>query len=395
MQAETNSTVQNNPETLSVESMMAEACNMTGLSDWGEESFREPLGVLLDSYRKDSNLSDSGWTMIQQKLIQLLSNRLQIQDEIKHHPEILQEEIPRPLFIVSMGRTGTTLLQNLLSQDPVNRSLLYWEATAIVPPPEPSTRDSDPRIAAAENILQTIYEIAPDLAAIHTFGAKLPEECIALLVNSFISPAFKLDAKITQYDEWLKVQDMVPSYRYYRQQLQLLQSRYPTERWVLKAPLHMYSMKALMTVFPDACVVQNHRDINKVAPSSCSLLAAIRRICSDCVDEKLTGREFLDDWEGMINHGMQVRDELGSSQFFDVHYKELMQDPTGTVRRIYDYFGYPFDESFEERMREHLAGSPKDKHGAHQYSSEQFGLDPDEVNRRFAKYCERFGIIPE
>ncbi len=379
----------------SEDSLMAAACRRTGLPDWGDESFREPLRVLLKSYRKDGMINFVGWFMIHELLIMHLSNRLHIQKELKRHPEILQESIRKPLFIISLPRTGTTLLQRLLSLEPSNRSLLYWEAINPAPPPEPQTHETDPRIAEAEKKLLALNKMAPSYASIHPMHAKGAEECIILLANSFSFPSFHLFAKNTQYTEWLRGQNMVPIYLYYRRQLQLLQSRYPTGRWILKAPLHMHYIDTLLEIFPDACVVQIHRDPLKVIPSVCSLVANLRGIYSDHMNPYLIGQEFLSELKIMAEKSSVARDAADPDRFYDIHYKDLVQDPAGTVRRIYKHFGYEFDSRFEERMHEYLSANPQDKHGVHHYSLEQFGLDRDMVNRSFAAYCERFGIIQE
>ncbi len=381
------------PGNRSEDSLMATASRRTGLSDWGDDNFRTSLRLLLESYRKDAKLNFAGWLNIHEMMIiKHLTNRLRIQDELKRHPEILQEQIRHPLFIISLPRTGTSLLQSLLSQDPANRSLLYWEAMNPAPPPESHTHETDPRIAEEQKYVQKVYKLAPKLVTIHYGHSRKPHEYFRLLMNSFTYPFFQISAKVTRYSEWSKEQDMIPVFQYFRQQLQLLQSRFPTERWLLKEPWNMYFIDALLTVFPDARVVQTHRDPARVVPSMCSMVAAAREMFSDHVDMRLIGPEFLRELEIMTGRSTQVRDNFDASRFFDVNYKDLVQDPAGTVRQIYDHFEYRFDDSFEKRMHEWLTANPRHKKGVHHYSLEQFGLDKDMVNRSFAAYRERFGI---
>ncbi|MCP4107147.1 MAG: sulfotransferase [Desulfobacteraceae bacterium] len=377
------------------DSLMDAACKATGLSDWGDESIREPLHVLLESYRKDANLNSQGWLEVHQILIMHLGNRLRIQDELKRNSEILKQEIRKPLFIISLPRTGTTILHRLLAQDPSSRPLRYWEALSPAPPPELQTYDTDPRITAAENYLKGFYEAAPEFAAVHMVTARGEEECLFLLANTFKFPSFKLFGRLVQYFEWLDKQDMVSAYRYHRKQLQLLQLHIPTERWVLKTPWHTYALEALLAVFPDACIIQTHRDPLKVIPSYCSLIATFRGPHSDHLDLGVIGRECLHEWETLLNRTMKVRDTVDSARFLDVHYKDIVQDTVGSVRGIYEYFGYAYNDSFGEKMREYLVSNPKDKHGSHHYTLEQFGLNKEMVNQSFAAYCERFGITPE
>ncbi len=376
-------------------SLLASACSRTGLSNWGDDSFRTPLRILLASYREDSNISFCGWLIIHNQLINNLSNRLLIQEEIKRHPDILREQIKRPLFIVSMARTGTTLLHRLLSQDQDNRALLSWEAVCPAPAPEPDARDTDPRISRMTKQIRMIQRLLPDLASIHDLQANSPDECYPLLENSFISSSFGTHADITKYFEWLSKQDMVLPYRYYRLQLQILQSRIPTERWILKSPYHLSSLDALLSLFPDACIVVTHRHPFDMIPSICSVVSTLKRVVNEHVDLNLIGRQVLDSVSSAVKDLNRIEEIVDSSQLFHVNYKDLVSDQVGTVRLIYKHFGYTFKGCFEERMRIWLSANPQNKHGVHRYSLEQFGLDQDLINRRLAEYCNRFMVPPE
>lgn len=371
---------------------MAAASRKTGLSDWGDESFRIPFQILLESYRKDARLNFVGWLLLHRDLIKYLSNRLLIREELKRHPEILQKPVHRPLFIVSLPRTGTTLLQELLAHDPSNRSLLFWEAHRPSPSPDPHTRETDPRIKEAEKDLRYMHAMAPGYASMHLSLARGPHECIPLLSNSFASSSFYAFANLPRYAEWLREQDMLPTYLYYRQQLQILQWRCPGDRWLLKSPVHLYSLDELLAVFPDACIVQTHRDPLSIVPSGCSILSTIQGIRSDHVDPVHLSREWLRDMEFTMERVTKARDSADSARFFDVYYKDIVQDPIETVRHIYEHFRYDFTDRFEQGMCKWLAANPQHKHGVHRYSLEQFGLNKDIVNRYFAKYCERFHI---
>ncbi len=383
------------PANRSVESLLASACSRTGLSDWGDNSFRTPLRILLESYREDSNLSCIGWLMIHKQLINNLSNRLLIQEEIKRHPDILREQIKRPLFIVSMARTGTTLLHRLLSQDENNRALLCWEAVCPAPAPEPDTRDTDPRISRMAMQIRMIQRLLPDLASIHDLQANSPDECYPLLENSFISSSFDTHADATKYFEWLSRQEMVLPYRYYRLQLQILQSRISTERWVLKSPYHLSSLDALLSVFPDACMVVTHRHPFEMIPSICSVVSTLKKIVNEHVDLDLIGRQVLDSVSSAVEDLNRIENIVDSSQFFHVNYRDLVSDPVGTVRLIYKHFGYTLEGRFEERMRIWLSTNPQNKYGVHKYSLEEFGLNQDLIKCLFAEYCERFMISSE
>jgi len=198
-----------------------------------------------------------------------------------------------------------------------------------------------------------------------------------------------------QYIDWASRQDRIPVYHYYRNQLQLLQFRCGGERWVLKAPVHVGSLEALLAVFPDACIVHTHRDPLRVVPSAFSLIARLRGMYSDRVDLGSVGQRVIGRTSELLERGAQVRDTANPAQFYDVHYNNLMEDPIGTVRGIYKYFDYRYDDGLEERMRQWLVKNPQGKHGRHRYSLEQFGLGQEQVTKQFARYYQRYGITPE
>lgn len=384
------------PVSLSEKPLLAAACRRTGLSDWGDESFRAPMKILLESFEEEVKDNPLGRLLIRGFVINVLARRLRIQDELKRHPEILREQIRRPLFITGLPRTGTTLLQNLLSQDPSSRTLLTWEAISPIPPPESQTRENDPRISRIEWIFRMAFFIAPGFLAIHPSNARAPEECTLLLQNTFFCRgAFELASPPKQYAEWFEQQDMVPPYRYYRQLLQLLQWRCPGDHWVLKSPVHLPALDALLTVFPDACVVQTHRDLTKVVPSCCSLFSSMMRIFHDQVDLGLIGQKCTNQLARMLERGAQMRDSSDPTHFYDVYYRDLLKDPIGTVRQIYTHFGYNLDVRMEEGMRRWLSENPQNKHGVHRYSLEQFFLDPETLKSKFANYYKRFNIPTE
>ena len=378
------------------EFFMNAACQATGLSDWGDESFREPLRILLESYKKDAKLNHIGWFMIHQKLTQILCSRLLIRDTLKRNPEILRKKIEKPLFIISQPRTGTTLLQRLLGQDPFNRSLLCWEGLFPAPPPDPETHDIDPRIAETKKILEIQHKIMPEFQIQHSMHATKPEECIFLLEKSLVFHGFHIVNNLPTYYEWLNKQDLTPTYRYHRQQLQILQWHFPNQRWILKAPIHLHAIEALTTVYPDAYIVQTHRDPCKVIPSSCSLLTSFHAPTTDDLNLLASFASVcLNNMEDRVKRIFKLWDSFDPARLFDIHYKKLTQDPIGTVRGIYKHFGFEFTNEFEQRMKKYMDENPKNKHGVHHYSLEQFGLNKKMINRKFAKYCERFNIPQE
>lgn len=376
----------------SAKSLMAAACRKTGLSDWGDDNFLEPLHILLESCRKEANLSSLGWMVFHEQITNHLSNRLLIQNELKRNPEIYNEPIEKPLFIVSLPRTGTTLLQKLLFQDTTYRSLLCWESRTPIPPPGPNTCGDNIRITKVEKELKRLYKIAPKLALIHHMKANEPEECNSLLANSLTFYTFHIFLNLPTYSQWLKTCDMVPVYQYYKLQLQMLQSRLPRKPWILKSPFHTLSLDALLTVFPDACILQTHRDPSKVLSSSCSLTHTVRSIVSDTVTPADIGKECFSFLERMLKGCIDARTPSNASNFYDIQFEKLVSNPVDTIKNIYSYFDLTFTAKLEKRILEWLSANKKDKYGIHKHSLEKFALDPVVVKNRFNGYRKRFQI---
>ncbi|MBV8233143.1 MAG: sulfotransferase [Planctomycetaceae bacterium] len=381
---------------LDAPSFLAEAERRARLSGWGNGRFRTCLEVLIASFEEQDNAHTFGRLFFREYCVRLLVNRLKIQADLKRHPEILEVPIRRPLIITGLPRSGTTFLHRLMSEDPAGRPLLFWEALEPSPPPRAETRRTDPRIARARKSVKTLYALAPQLAATHLYDAEAPEECNNLFGHELAAGFLTFIFDVPRYAVWLVDQDLVENYRSFRRQLQLLSWRCPGDHWVLKAPPHLFALDAILAVFPDVCIVQTHRDPLQVIPSACSMSAIFRGITSDRVDLRRLGAEYTEALAEGVEKAIAVRAKADPARFFDVSYPRLLADPIGTVREICRYFGSACDAEFEDRMRRWLAENPQHKQGVHRYRLEQFGLDADAVNGRFATYRrwmdERFPV---
>ena len=383
---------------LSVRAIITEAERKTGLSDWGDEDILTPLRLLTEPDAEGLKLTFSGKWYVHRNLVELLVNRLLIQDEVARHPEILSIPVQRPLFIAGMPRTGTTVLQRLLSEDPNSRPLLCWEALHPVPPPDPKTQGTDLRIKRVEREIKFLYAVFPEIASLHYMDARTPEECEWLLKNSLIVPSFVWEfPEFPAYNAWCEGLDKTPAYSYYKVQLQILQWKFPPARWVLKGNEHVNSLGALLSVFPDACIIQTHRDPCKSFASEVSFYLKLLGLKSTAPGKFLAraAREMLEHYARTLERAMAFRRNADPTRFFDVPYGELLRDPFGIIRKIYDHFDLPLNEDCLGRMRRWLAENPQGKHGVHRYSLEQFGLDPEQVRERFSAYIEDYHVPPE
>ncbi len=369
----------------------------TGLEDFGDPWFREPLGVLLDALEREAAMHTLGRVIARTDLTRLLENRLRMTDVIARHPEIAAAPITRPLFVVGLPRTGTSILHDLLAQDPANRVPMTWEVMHPYPPPERATYTTDPRIAALDKHLAGVDRLLPEFKKMHPMGAELPQECVALTAHDFASMLFSTTHRVPSYQNWVDRADKRHVYASHRRQLQYLQWRCPAEHWVLKSPGHLWALDALLAEYPDACIVQTHRDPLKVIASLASLVATLRTMASNDIDQAAIGMEWTTFLADGLTRAAATRDRwpAGTPEPFDMQFGEFLADGIGTVRRIYAHFGRELGEDAEARMRAFLAANPRDKHGAHRYTLADASLDPATERARYAAYQRRFNVPSE
>jgi len=370
------------------------ACQQTGLGDFGDTSFLEPLRRLIESLEAEARLNPVGRLATRYDLIRILVNRLKVEEDRKRNPGIAEEKIRRPIIITGLPRTGTTLLHSLLSLDPANRVPLTWEILYPSPPPETATYYSEHRIGLADRQISWFHRLVKGFNRIHPIGARLPEECLVIFSHSFLSYQFETTYRLPSYLDWLKVQDLRPAYEVHRRFLQHLQWRCPGERWVLKAPAHMFDLEAMFRVYPDARVVMTHRNPIDVTASNASLTATLRAAFSDDVDPFEVGLECSQRWAEAIGKALHSRDRgcAPAERFLDLYYVDLLADPVSVVRKVYARFDLPFPEKLRERIEEFLQQNPKDRYGKHHYNLEEFGLNLEEETRRYSFYRERFRL---
>jgi hypothetical protein len=385
------------PVSLDERDLLETARRATGLDDFGDDDFREPLGLLLFCLEREADLTLVGRIAARRDLVGLLINRLRLEEDRKRHPEIAGERIDAPIFIVGLPRTGSTLLHHLLARDPDTRAAQAWEVMYPSPPPTRSSYETDPRIERARRQLRWLDWMAPDFKAIHPVGPQLPLECIAIMSASFRSTRFQTTYNVPSYEAWLNAQDMRPAYAFHRRFLQHLQWQAPGDRWVVKAPSHVFSFDALLDIYPDARLVQTHRDPVTVMASVASLSSTLHRAFSRRRAATRFGQEVTTRWTDGLERSLELRQSgrVSPERVVDVQYRELTRDPMATVRRIYTQFTLPLTAEAERRMRQFLAANQRNKHGRHHYDLENFGLDARELAHRFKAYSEYFGVPSE
>jgi hypothetical protein len=375
-------------------SLLARARKQTGLENFGDERFREPLEVLLNALRTEAPLSAFGRLVARHFLVQMLVGRLRLEELYRLHPEIEDETIERPIIVAGLPRTGTTHLFNLLSQDESLRWMPYWESLEpFADPNEKPTRDgSDPRISRGGKTLKFLEWIMPLFNAMHEFTAEGPHEEIQLLAMDFTSVLFESSWHIPSYADWYKQADRTASYAHLKRCLKALQFLNPKERWLMKTPEHLMNLQALVTEFPDATFVQTHRDPVRITASLVVMITYGSRMQQRGANVEEVARYWSARTEDFLRASVEDRDLLPVSQVVDVHFDDFMADMKGTVRRVLASAGHTYTPRTDRAIDRFVAENPKAKHGLVDYRLEDLGIDPQERRQALAFYRERFGV---
>ncbi|HSW03575.1 sulfotransferase family protein [Aquabacterium sp.] len=381
---------------LNADQMIAEAEAATGLVDWGGDDFRAPLQVLTNALNDEAQLHAAGERMARRHLHDVLCGRLRMADDRQHHTGIAGEKIVAPVFVIGLPRSGTTFLHNLLTQDPNNRAPATWEIMYPSPPPERAASRDDPRIAQCQAKLRDIGFLDEGLQAIHPFGARRPEECNFIWEYTLRSVNYMAWWHVPSYTQMLYGGDMRPVYESHRRFLQHLQHRHAAERWVLKTPAHMAWLDTLLAVYPDACLIQCHRDPAKIIPSLSNNLLQYRKLYSTLRPAGSYGMLELQSRSLARVDALRARPDF-SGRFIDAPYADVQADPMAVVRRIYGHFGMPLAPETEAAMQGWLTRD-RSGHAAgakHQYDGKDFGVDAAEIDRHFGDYIARYNIALE
>jgi hypothetical protein len=380
-------------QSLDRDDLVARSVELTGLDDFGDIPFLEPLDVLVHSLVHDARVEGPARDRAHEMVIGVLVKRLRLVDDRKRHPEIEQEKVVQPIFIVGPPRSGSTHLHALLACVDGLRAPLFWEMSVPSPPPDLATFDRDSRIALVQKVID---EMPAGLMVRHPMSPTRPEQCNLLNDWSFINQAWTASFYIPTYLEWLLDADFGPAYEAHRRTLQHLQWRVPG-RWVLKYPKHLLSMPALIDAYPDACFVWTHRDPAVVIPSAVSLTAFMRESNTPDFDPVRFGREWAVMEELALHRGIAGRDRglYPSDRNADVNFSALMSDEVSVVANVCQHLGVDFGDDSRERVREWTDLHPRTQHGVHRYRAADFGLDPGRLRNRFAFYTSRFAVTTE
>ena len=362
----------------------------TGLDDFGSSYYREGLERTVEALNTEADLNEMGTVIQHATISNALIQRLRIEDTYKQHPEIEDEEIGGPVFVIGLPRTGTTALSQLVANDPQFRSLRLWESQACTPPPETATQHTDPRIAAAAEGIAMMDGMFPRMRAMTSSEPEAATECQDLMGMSFRTFHFDGVVRVPGYLSWLLECDMRETYAYHRRVLKLLQWHCPPNLWHLKTPVHMFALDALVEAYPNAKFLWSHRDPAKVLASVCSLIQYIRSWSSDRDDAEELGAEQLRCWVEGVRRAMDFRKRFGDDRFVDVSFADLQNNPVSTVANGYQQLGLGFTADAEKQVRKWADGHKPGARGAHVYELADYGLTQEGVREPFREYLATY-----
>lgn len=348
------------------------------------DSWQEGLHILLKDHARVDRLTERGWMIVKNRYVDALATRMAVDDYIRRHPAVAEAEIKRPVFILGMPRTGTTVASYMMASDPAVRSMLRWEAYNVAPPAAPGALKTDPRCLAEVAKDEMMLKANPKTAAAHWEPGDGPTECVHLLAQDFRSLMLAVIATTPTYHDWILFTDMESAFAHRKRVLQILQSTNPG-RWVLKMPSDSLFIRQLFRTFPDAKVIWTHRDPYATFASSINMRGGSRPIF-----EKDEGREYMQQRFPLqmalhLARPLEMAKERGED-IYNLYYDDMMADPLAALKKIYRWLGDEWTGEAEAGMRGWLADNPQNKLGKHTYSLAEWGFSKTDLEPYFSDY---------
>lgn len=371
---------------LDIARLKAKAEQEVGSADWLDQAFIDDLAALIDFSLKNPDASFISKTALKGEIMRRLTNYLKLQKAVKKYPDLTEQTVKQPIIIVGLPRTGTTLLQRLLSQDPASHGPALWE---LFNPVRIGSESADDDVKAAAGFVKTVQSTSLPLWSIHTMEANEADEC------AFILPQSIGDVPLhggMAYFEWFMKRSALPDYRLHKQYLQAMQYRKTARRWVLKSPLHLAKLGDVLNVYPDAQILWCHRGLSHVIASWASYMALSKKIATKRSDKKQVARDWMRIWDESLQVSERARQAGYPEQFFDVQYDELVLDPMAMIRRIYAHFGMSLTVQAESKMKEWLVKDKQKTKPGHRYNLIQFDLTPNDLEKTFADYIRKYNV---
>ncbi len=373
--------------TLSVDALHTAAAAKAGHDQFGDDWYREPLGILVDALNGEAQLSEMGSSMTERRLTALLVDRLRLRKLQADNPEILETDVHVAAEICGLPRTGSTLLHRLLAASPQLTSTLSWECSYPLPFPGEGS-DAAIRKGKAKKMMELFLEMSPDFGDIHTVVWDGPEEDVLLLDRSFTAMSWDSFYWVPTYGIWLRSFDQSRAYGELRQWLQVLQWQDRTRegtKWVLKSPHHLTAADTVLDEFPDCKIVMTHRSPTSAVPSYASMVQAMTAQYSDAADPTLIGPYWSERFRECLTGFDQVRARR-PDRFVDVPFKQTVAEPLPTALRVLAELGIEVGPEDEQAFEDYLEVNRQERHGSHSYTAADFGLSTEQLASDFAFY---------
>ena len=378
---------------LDAERLINEAQRVTGLTDFGPFEFETALRKLLDCCAREVPLSEQGIVLLQADIVRVLVNRLRMQRDITTHPEILEEDVSDPFIVFGLPRSGTTKLHKMLSAPDTVQKTLFWKLLHPAPFPDAIESELDPRIIAVANS-GLLTEGKPDMDAAHRIAVKEVEEEGLVYQMSFKDFNWDMILHSSTYFDWIMSESSADSYRLAKTVFQYLQWQDGGKRdrpWVFKSVSHLAYVDTLLESFPNATLIQPHRDPHKCIPSFAKFTTGLVGVYADSLDKHKHGAATLKDWRLAMERYLSVREDLKlDDRILDVEYETVRHDPMSIIREAYARSPYSLSDEADQTMLEWHNENVQGKHGSHEYSLEEFGLSQEDIEENFGPYMRRF-----
>lgn len=376
------------------DAIRAAAEKISGYADYGSDSYAAGLATLCHSMENEAALNQMGRFVLFRQVVAALAGRLTIVAWEKANPEAAKAPIEAPLIVLGLPRTGTTILYETLAAAPNSRAPLTWECRDYALAHDiADTTEEDPRLAKLGKQMQQVDRLMPGFSAIHKFGPYVPTECIGLTLLDMASEQFCAMAWLPTYREFLLHSDFRSPYSWHKRGLRYLQSTQPDKSWVLKTPMHTGYLDELLRAYPDADLIQTHRDPMRVIASVANLYRVSRGGWSDIPNSPERAADDAAYYAEFVQRGVAFRKDNPdqAARFIDIPFKAFVEDPMAQIQKIYEYFGREFSAEASGAMQNYLTNRPREKYGKHVYSAEQFGFTKSKYDPVFAEYVEQYG----
>ncbi|OCC25515.1 hypothetical protein MB02_02450 [Croceicoccus estronivorus] len=374
------------------ENLLAQARERAGLNDFGDTWFLEPMDKFIESANAEAKLTPAGFAAQTEVVVKGLTSRLRMIEDIKQHPEILDEQIDVAGVILGLPRTGSTIFHRLLASAPGMTAIRWYEAQNFAPFPGEEPGNPVERRAYAEAMLNGWLELSPELNSIHPLDSEAPDEEILILGQMFVSTMVEGMTFVPGFTRWLDTYDQSRGHEDLKTILKYLQWQDPTRRgkkWILKSPSNLPYAELVANAFPNALLIMTHRDPMDVVPSYVSMEAALYKLSATLTDKEV-GEFWFQRLAGWMHRFQEARARIGEDRFIDIDYREVGKEPLVQAERVLSRIGIKTDERLEEALTEFLAGNKREQRPMHEYSLERFGLDEDAIRREFADYRARY-----